>query len=375
MILGDLGADVVKIDPIGPGVGQPGESTWVACQRGKRSVVIDLKSEDGQRLAAELIADADVLHYNLRTNVAERLGFGYEQARAINPRIVFCHVTSYGSSGPLATWPGVDQMGQALCGHEHEQGATPAGGHPTWYRFGMCDATTGMLSLVGVLEALLARELDEGAGVPSTSRKIEADILTAGLFLASNAFVGPPELPTRPHLDARQMGLGPLRRLYETGDGWLCLVAEGEEHWPALCEALGLESVRDDARFAEPEARARNGDALAELLEPAFRDRTAGEWFDVLDAHGVPCEISALAAGDRLWDDPHALENGWVAAFEHPVWGVLEQPGRFVDFSRTPSDPVGPPPVLGADTRGVLAELGYDEDAIEKLRANAVVAW
>src|SRR5205823_5334450 len=118
----------------------------------------DLKRDEGRRLAAELIASADVIHSNLRVGVAERLGFGFEQAKAINPNIVYCQVSGYGSSGPMATLPGVDQMGQALCGLEYEQGATPNGGHPTWYRFGMCDATAAMLSVVGVLDALLTRQ-------------------------------------------------------------------------------------------------------------------------------------------------------------------------------------------------------------------------
>jgi crotonobetainyl-CoA:carnitine CoA-transferase CaiB-like acyl-CoA transferase len=355
MILSDLGADVVKIDAIGPGVGQPGESTWVACQRGKRSITINLKSEDGQRLAAELIAGADVLHYNLRTGVAERLGFGYQQARSINPNIVFCHVTAYGSTGPLATWPGVDQMGQAICGHEYEQGATPNGGHPTWYRFGMCDAATGMLSVIGVLEGLLTR----GSG----SVKIEADILTAGLFLASNAFLGPDTLPTRPHLDAGQMGLGPLHRLYETADGWLCVAADDPRHHPGLCEALGLAALPDN-----PQVRAT-------ALELAFRARTATEWFATLDARGIPCEVSSTTWAEEWWDDPDVVASGWVASFEHPVWGRLDQPGRFVDLSVTPTRVVGPPPVLGADTHTILAEMGYDDAQIDELRAAGVIAW
>ena len=153
MILGDLGADVIKIESTTRPVGTTGDSTWVSGARGKRCISVDLKSHDGQEIARRLIASADVVHYNLRTGVAERLGFGYEQAKAINPAIVFCHLTGYGDTGPLAMWPGVDQMAQALCGLEYEQGATPNGGHPTWYRLGMTDAVTGMLTVIGVLQA------------------------------------------------------------------------------------------------------------------------------------------------------------------------------------------------------------------------------
>jgi crotonobetainyl-CoA:carnitine CoA-transferase CaiB-like acyl-CoA transferase len=367
MILGDLGADVIKIDPVGGAVGQADSSTWVACQRGKRSILLDLKSGDGQQIAAQLIASADVVHYNLRTGVAERLGFAYEQARAINPRIVFCHVTAYGSSGPLATWPGVDQMGQAICGHEYEQGGTPNGGHPTWYRFGMCDAATGMLSVIGVLEALLAR--------PGRATRVEADILTAGLFMAAGAFVDSGVLPRRRHLDARQMGLGPLYRLYETAVGWLCLAAVEEGHWPALCEGLGAAWLVDDHRFAEPGSRQANDSALAAELEPIFKAQTAASWFTELDGRGVPCEVVAEDWGRSWFEDPEAIASGWVAGFDHPVWGHLEQAGRFLDLSVTPTRVAGPPPVHGADTQTVLAELGYDEPAIMRLRARGAVAW
>ncbi|MGE0795342.1 MAG: CoA transferase, partial [Acidimicrobiia bacterium] len=158
MVMADLGADVIKIDTISPAVGTGGGSVWAACQRGKRSIAVDLKSPEGQEISRRLIESADVLHYNMRVGVAERLGFGYEQARAVNPSIVHCHVTGYGNTGPLATWPGVDQMGQALAGIEWEQGATDAGGHPQWSRFGMCDAATGLLSVLGVLQALAHRQ-------------------------------------------------------------------------------------------------------------------------------------------------------------------------------------------------------------------------
>ena len=371
MILGDMGADVIKIDPIGQGVGQPGESTWVACQRGKRSIAIDLKSEAGQRIAAELIATADVLHYNLRTGVAERLGFDYETAWRINPRIVFCHVTAYGSTGPLAKWPGVDQMGQAVCGHEYEQGATPNGGHPTWYRFGMCDAATGMLSVLGVLEALLLRERHGDLH----GRKIEADILTAGLFLASDAFEGPAGLPRRPHLDREQMGLGALNRLYQTAEGWLCIFAEADRHWDSLCEAMDLQSLRGDERLQNASGRARHADELVAVLEPAFRLRPGREWKELLDQQGVPCEMSVLDGASQLWDDSEAGLASWVTTFQHPVWGRLDQPGNFVEFSVTPGKPEGPPPVLGADTRSILAELGYEETDIDQLREKGIVAW
>ncbi len=355
MILGDLGADVITIQPIAR-AGQTGESTWVSSSRGKRCICVDLKAPEGRRIAHQLIASADVIHYNLRTGVAERLGFGYEQAKAINPRIVFCHLTGYGNTGPLAHWPGVDQMAQSLCGLEYEQGATPNGGHPTWYRFGMADATTSMLTVIGVLQALYQREIT-GLG-----QAVETNILNAGMLLASDAFLGPDSLPRRPHLDRRQTGFGPYYRLYEATDGWLCVAAVGSEQRRQLLLVTGV----DPAGCADAQIEA--------LLEERFQSAGSSTWFDRLDAAGVPCELARDRAHD-WYDDPDAVDNGWVVAYDHPVWGRLEQPGTFVHLSDTPGRIRGAPPVIGADTREVLEQIGYSDAEIDGLRAAGVVAW
>ncbi len=369
MVLSDLGAEVVKIDPITAQVGTEADATYAACQRGKRSIAIDLKTAEGQRVARDLIASADVLHYNLRTGVAERLGFGYEQAKAVNPRIVFCHLTAYGNTGPLATAPGVDQMGQALAGLEYEQGATPNGGHPTWYRFGMCDATAGMLSVIGVLQAL--RERDR----TGMAQQVTTDIVSGAVFLASDAFVGPAQLTRRAPLDLLQTGLGPLYRLYPTLEGWLCLAAVRDEHWRSLCMAIRRPELVDDPRFATSSARHAAGPTLAAILEDAFAAKPATAWFEALDALDVPCEVSSETWGNQWFDDPDVVANGWVTDYTHEVWGRLEQPGRFVDLSETPTRLAGPPPVVGAHTREILHELGYDAAAIEQLRRDGAIAW
>ena len=369
MVLSDLGADVIKIDPIGPRVGTEADATYAACQRGKRSIAIDLKSTDGQQVSRDLIASADVIHYNLRTGVAERLGFGYEQAKAVNPLIVHCHVTSYGNTGPLAKWPGVDQMGQAIAGHEYEQGATPSGGHPSWYRFGMCDATAGLFSAIGVLQAL--RERDR----TGTAQQVAADILSGAVFLSSDAFVGPEQLATRPHLDQLQMGLGALYRLYPTADGWLCLAAVRDDHWRALCAAIGRPEVVHDPRFATAHDRRTADLALATLLADVFTAKTARAWFDILDSHGVPCEVSSETWGHDWYDDPEVIANGWVTDYTHAVWGRLAHPGRFLELSDTPTRVAGPPPVVGAHTVEILSELGYDTEHSARLRRDGAVAW
>src|SRR6516225_4053476 len=215
-MMSDLGATVIKIEEPWSDARTMGRgSSFFGCQRGKRSLAIDLKTPQGTEVMHRLIARADIIHHNLRPGVAERLKYDYETAKRLNPAIIYCHTTGWGSSGPNADWPGWDQFGQALGGAEYHGGGCEQGNPPMWHRYGQCDAVNAMHSLIGVLQALYHRDRT-GEG-----QMIETCIVNGGMTINSDLYLrsdGPSE---RPLLDAEQRGLGDWDRLYETADGWI----------------------------------------------------------------------------------------------------------------------------------------------------------
>jgi crotonobetainyl-CoA:carnitine CoA-transferase CaiB-like acyl-CoA transferase len=178
----------------------------------------------------------------------------------------------------------------------------------------------------------------------------------------------------RPQLDAGQFGISALYRLYRCREGWLCIAAVAEAHWQGLCAALGR-GLAVDPRFATPDARAAHDGALAVTLEATFAAADATTWSDILDSHGVPCEVSVSTFNQEMFDDEHMRAAGLVVSYPHGVLGRLEQAGHLIGFSETPGRIFGPPPASGEHTREILVELGYSRPEIEELeRAGAVAS-
>ena len=380
MILADLGAEVLFVEPLGvtrplraAARTEPGmDIVWLGCQRGKRCITLDLRAPEGQEALHKLIAQADVIHTNRGRGVCRRLGFDYETAKAINPNIIYCHTTAFGETGPNAGWLGMDQLGEGHCGLEWEQGAVPAGAPgPQWYRFGLCDHGNAYQSIVAVLQALYHRDRS-GEG-----QYVHTCILNNGMLYASDAFIAPPGVKTRPPMTKDQTGLGPLYRLYPTREGWIFIVAANEREWTALCRGLGQEALARDPRFATTADRERHADQLTDILEPRFGERTAAEWFAALDQAGAPCEISeeGFGQGYGFFDHPDARANDWVGKYRHYSMGMMEQHGTLFSLSETPGKIWGPPPVPGEHSREVLRELDYSDGEIQALQEQGVTTW
>jgi crotonobetainyl-CoA:carnitine CoA-transferase CaiB-like acyl-CoA transferase len=365
-MLADLGADVIKIN-------RKTDAAWrdlyiaMCCNRGKRSITLDLKSSEGLTVFHELVRRADVVHTNMHWDSVQKLGADYESLRRLNPRLIYCHTRGF-ENGPRILLPGHDQSGAAVAGVAWEEGGLSDGGKPIWPNISLGDTGTGLLSANAVIQALYHRDRT-GEG-----QFVDTSIAYVQLLNASSAWIGAEgvQVPARPRLDAMQMGLSALYRLYETSAGWLCIAVQAEGDWGALCKALGR-GLESDPRFATPGERAAHDAELIDVLTAAFAQRSAKEWFEILDGEGVPAEISSDTFALELFDDAELIDKGIVVAHDHPLAGKLEMFGRLIDFSRTPAVIDRAPLVPGQESREILAGAGFATAAIDALISAGVV--
>jgi crotonobetainyl-CoA:carnitine CoA-transferase CaiB-like acyl-CoA transferase len=365
-VLADMGADVIKVN----GFRDP---WWHAmhiaygCNRNKRSIGIDLKTPEGQAVFHTLLATSDVVHSNMRPDALRRLHLDEDSLRKINPDIIYCHTRGF-EKGPRSDSPGNDQTGLSLAGVTYEDGGTRAGGIPFWSLTSLGDTGNGFLSAIGVIQALYHRARTGEAQAVDTS------ILNAGLLLASQACIRPDGTPVhRPQLDAMQLSLGPLYRLYQTADGWICLAAVSEDEWCALAKSLGHPEWISDPRFRNPAWRQHHRVELEDLIGSAFRRARSQELFDQLDRAGVPCEVPNPDFGLGVFEDQWLSERGLTVGYDHPRHGRLQQFGLMAEFSDTRPDRWIPPPICGQHTREILHEHGFaDADIDELIAAKAV---
>ncbi len=372
MLLADLGADVIKVEPTrGDGMRGQVVGSFMGCQRGKRDIALDLKQPDGLEVALRLVATADMVHHNMTLGTADRLGIGYEHCKLVKPDILYCNNYMYGAIGPLSHMGGLDPLAQAASGIEWEEGPVAAGNPPLWYRYGHGDVAAAMPSVLALLIALFHRKRTGEGQSMWASLLHGAQLYTADAWLAADGTPSP-----RPVLDAAQLGLGPLYRLYETSEGWLQLAAVRDEHWPAVCNAIRRPELVDDERFRTAADREERGDELTAALEAALACDSAGNWRRALDAVGVPCEVSMdTYDGETVLFDQELVDLGLVAEYEHPLLGRVRQFGNLITFSDTPGRQERAAPMVGQHTREIMLELGYDDATIDAYGGRGVVAW
>ena len=386
MLLGDLGADVIKVEPpegdatrgwgppwVGPADadGRRTAAYYLAINRNKRSLRLDLKTPEGADILRRLLGDADVLVENLRVGAFARLGFDEPTLKALNPGLVHLAITGYGTSGPAAARPGYDFIIQATSGLMSITGAPDAdGGGPTKVGVAISDVVTGMLGAVGVLAALLGREGD-GSAVAGRGQRVDVSILGATLASlvnqAQNAFVGG-AAPGR--LGNAHPSIVPYET-FETQDGAIAVAVGSERQWQRLCVAIGLPELAEDPRFATNGGRVERRRELRELLAARFLERRVAEWTAVLEAGEIP--VGPINDVTDAFASPEAAALEMMVEQEHPAWGPIRQVGVPFRLSETPASIRTPPPALGQDTDAILGELGFVADEIEGFRARGVV--
>ena len=362
-LLGDLGADVVKVetmdgDPL-RGLG----SGFLAYSRAQRNIAVDLKKEEGIEIVRKLIARSDVLVENFRPGVTERLGVDYEAARKLRPDIVYVSMPGHGSAGPYRDWPGFDPLLQARGGVMAGQGGI--GQPPVFLAIAVSDYAGAMLGAYGAVMGLWVRS-NSGQG-----QHIESSLTNAVISVQSGEFLDFSG-KTPFNLGGSDLkGLSATCRLYRTADTWLFVLCLNDSQWLSLCRALGRETLAEDVRFRSAEARKAHEGELASILQDIFTGQPAAHWQRILDDAGVPCSPQVPYAD--MWKEPHFAANELIVAHEHPTYGRVTEAGVPARFSETPGTNWRPPLILGEYTDEVLAELGYDRERIAALRAANVV--
>jgi formyl-CoA transferase len=354
-MLADMGADVLKIEsPAGDSFRElPGFHAW---NRGKRSVCVDLKAPDGVAIVHRLTRAADVVMENMRPGVADRLGVGEAALRGLNPRLIYCSTTAFGSTGPYVDRPGFDPLLQGLSGLMALQGF---GGPPQYLRVAVVDYYAAALTAQAVLAALLVRER---TGV---AQKVETSLFHAVAALQAGNFV---DYPGKQSVFRDN----PTYRLYQAQDGnWLFLACGNQSFWVKICQALEMTELAHDPRFASWMLRLDNREVLLPIMEARFRSRPRDAWLAVLQAHDIPA--GPVHTIDDFRRHPLTEHHGMARTYDHPEVGRLTLPGSSLLFAQTPTQDVGPAPTLGQHTDAVLRGAGYDDAQLADLRARKVV--
>jgi crotonobetainyl-CoA:carnitine CoA-transferase CaiB-like acyl-CoA transferase len=367
--LSDLGADVIKVEPLEGDQMRPLPDPFEACQRGKRNIAVDLKSAAGRAIVADLVANADIVFHNLRPGKAEKIGIGYETLRAIKPDLIYCYLPGFGSTGPKSGLKSFAPLLSGFTGLLWESSGVDAD-RPVRRAMGNEDYNNGFVGAIAALMGLLHRDRT-GEG-----QYIEMPQLHSSLLVTTEQCLGTDgQLVSGLSVDAEQMGWGPLYRLYPTSDGWICLAVVGDAAFARLRVALAPLALPEAIDYRS--ASGVDGDVVIKALTERLSELTSDSAFALLDAGGVPCEIAIdhPHMPDLLWEE-WALESRRVLEHVHPKYGFIREIGFPCRLSDTPCEMKGPGAMLGQHTVEVLQELGYEASRVSALLSDGTcIAW
>ncbi|MGD2142173.1 MAG: CaiB/BaiF CoA-transferase family protein [Candidatus Bathyarchaeota archaeon] len=373
MTLSDLGAEIIKVEIPGRGDDTRGyppfvngvSSYFMSVNRGKKSVTLNLKKEEAREALYRIAAKCDVLLENYRPGVTTRLGVDYETLKQLNPRLVYCSISSFGQTGPYAQWPGYDLIIQGMGGLMGITGEP--NGPPIRIGMAITDIGAGMYAVIAILSALRARERT-GRGQYIDVSMIDGSVSWM-TYLAGNYFATG-KVP--PKMGSAHPSIVPYQA-FETEDGRGLLIAAGNDRlFEMLCNALGLNELKEDSKYSTNDKRVKNRDTLIPIIQEEMRKRSRDDWLKEFRAIGFPC--APIYTMDEIFSDEQVLHRGMLANMEHPKAGGIKQIGPVIKFSETPCALELPPPMLGVHTENVLTELAYySMDEIEALRKTEAI--
>jgi len=367
--LADWGANVIRVEmpdrgPDGHALGGRRDGPdFLNLHRNKRSLCLNLKAPEGREIFMRLVERADVVAENYRPDVKDRLGIGYEDLRAVNPRIILASISGFGQDGPYAKRPGFDQIAQGMGGLMSITGLPGQG--PVRVGIPIADLTAGLFAAQGVLVALLERER-AGEGQWLQTSLLQAQIFMLD-FQAARWLIDHEVPPQAGNNHPTSIPTG----VFPTADGHINIAVAGQAIWERFCRSIGHEQLVADPAYATPEARSDNRDALNAEIAAITARQPAAHWIEILNRAGVPC--GPINSIDQVFADPQVRHLGIAKRVHSHGRGEIEVVGQPIGMSRTPSAIRMPPPAMGEHTEEILKELGYDDRRIAALREAEVI--
>ena len=372
MFLADQGADVLKIEPTGGDgtrrsrtpIDANGEfsALFVSCNRGKRSLSIDIKSEAGREVLARLAAQSDVLVQNFRPGTMERLGLGHEELRKKYPRLIYVSISGVGDSGPYVKKRVYDPIVQALSGFADIQ-SQPVTNRPQMIRTIVCDKTTSVFTAQAVSSALYARE-----------KTGQGDHIQVAMRDTMISYLWPEGMMQYTVVGKEATTMDPNDRpdlVFKTSDGYITAGTISDSEWEGFCRATGDPDLAKDERFATPGARFVNATARINKMQDYIGQRTTAEWLKRLDENDVPC--SPILRRSEIVSNEQVIARGLIEEFDQPTVGRVRQPKPAAIFEVNRASIGGPAPRVGEHSRAVLRELGYSDADVDKMIADKAV--
>lgn len=375
MLLGDMGAEVIKIERPGAGDqsrgwGPPfieGESTYfLSINRNKKSLSLDIGSAEGRDILHRLIAEADVFICNIpKAASRQRAGVDEETLLALNPRLIYCSITGYGTTGPYADRPGYDMVAQGEAGLMSLTGDPSPEGEPYRFPIPMADITTGLYATIGILGALFARERT-GKGQVLDINLLESQ--TAWASITAGSYLNAGEIPAR--LGNDHPSIVPYQ-VFPAQDKYIIVAVGTEKLWGAFCAAIDQPALKDDPRYRTNADRITHRAELSAYLEGVFKTEPADHWLEKLRLAGIP--NGPINRVPDTMEHPQLRARQFIVELEHPTAGLVKSLGNPVNFSHTAVTYRTPPPLLGEHSAEILDQLGYSSGEIEDLREMKII--